>query len=72
VLELRRHCHREGEAMSEHYPKNTISAAVWCNKCGKETEHRIDDGRRGPCLVCMAKPVEARKPQAAVQSEMFR
>lgn len=36
--------------MPHHFQKNTMSASFWCNLCGKDTEHRIDDGRRGPCL----------------------
>jgi ribosomal protein L44E len=40
--------------MHEHYPKATIEVSVWCNRCGKFTMHRVDDGRRGPCLDCMA------------------
>jgi hypothetical protein len=39
----------EGD-MAEHYTRNTLTATAWCNKCGRHTEHRIDDGRRGPCL----------------------
>lgn len=41
--------------MTEHFTKNTISAEFWCNKCQKYTQHRIDDGRKGPCLVCIEK-----------------
>jgi hypothetical protein len=41
--------------MPEHYTKNTLEATVWCNRCGKDTQHRIDGGRRGPCLECMRK-----------------
>jgi ribosomal protein L44E len=41
--------------MPEHYPKNTIEATGWCNKCNALTQHRVDGGRRGPCLTCMAK-----------------
>lgn len=44
--------------MPEHFNKQTVEATVWCNPCGKPTPHRIDDGRRGPCLVCMARPLE--------------
>ena len=36
--------------MAEHYTKNTLTATAWCTKCNRATEHRIDDGRRGPCL----------------------
>lgn len=41
--------------MSEHYTKNTVEVSVYCAKCGKDTEHRVDGGRRGPCLVCLRK-----------------
>jgi hypothetical protein len=36
--------------MSEHYTRNTETATAWCARCNRNTEHRIDDGRRGPCL----------------------
>ena len=63
----------------EHYTRNTVSCTVWCNKCGKSTEHRVDDGRRGPCNVCIAKlnaehearvKAEAENPPAK-QGELF-
>lgn len=41
--------------MSEHFPRNTVSAAFWCGKCSSMTQHRIDAGRKGPCLDCIAK-----------------
>jgi len=41
--------------MPEHFTKSTVEASVWCASCGKPTSHRIDDGRRGPCLVCLDK-----------------
>lgn len=57
-----------------HYTKNTVSAKFWCNSCYKETEHRIDDGRRGPCM----NPEHGRQsrlidtsPPAAEQTSMF-
>lgn len=40
--------------MSEHYPRHTVSASAWCAKCQKQTQHRIDNKLKGPCLVCMA------------------
>jgi hypothetical protein len=36
--------------VSEHFPKSTLTATAWCLKCNRNTEHRIDDGRVGPCL----------------------
>lgn len=41
--------------MSEHYTRNTVSAACYCAKCGKQTQHRIDGVRKGPCLECIAR-----------------
>jgi signal recognition particle subunit SEC65 len=41
--------------MPEHYTKNTLECTVWCNPCGAMTQHRVDDGRRGPCLECIKK-----------------
>jgi hypothetical protein len=36
--------------MPEHYTKNTVEVSVWCNTCNRMTMHRVDDGRRGPCI----------------------
>jgi len=41
--------------MTQHFTRNTVSAAHWCGKCKKPTQHRIDDRRKGPCLECIAK-----------------
>ena len=41
--------------MPEHFTRNTLECTAWCNPCGGMTQHRVDDGRRGPCLACMAK-----------------
>lgn len=58
--------------MPHHFTKNTISASFWCNKCGKETEHRVDNGRRGPCIPCMeATPPGKRKQAKIEQASLF-
>jgi len=49
--------------MPEHFPRRTVSAEFYCGKCGKRTQHRIDDHRKGPCLECIAK-LEAQHTQA--------
>lgn len=53
--------------MAEHYTRNTLTATAWCTKCGRNTEHRIDNGRKGPCLEHVTpvrlKVAEAPKPQ---------
>ena len=41
--------------MTQHYTAATVSAAHYCKKCGKPTQHRIDDHRKGPCLECLAR-----------------
>lgn len=40
--------------MPEHFTRNTVSAALWCAKCRKQTQHRIDGVKKGPCLDCIA------------------
>ena len=49
--------------MSEHFTRNTVSAALWCAKCQRQTQHRIDGVRRGPCLDCIAR-LEAQHQEA--------
>lgn len=41
--------------MTQHFTRNTVSATFHCGKCGKPTSHRIDKGRKGPCLECIAR-----------------
>jgi hypothetical protein len=50
--------------MSEHFTRATVEASVWCPACRRDTIHRIDSGQRGPCLVCMAKPTQPKRPDA--------
>jgi ribosomal protein L44E len=55
--------------MSHHYTKNSVEASHWCNVCRKETMHRIDDGRLGPCQELHQKPqVEKPKPEQKQQT----
>lgn len=49
--------------MTQHFTRNTVSAAFFCGKCSKFTQHRIDSGRKGPCLDCMAR-FDAKKRDA--------
>lgn len=37
----------------QHYPKNVVETSAWCRRCGKETMHRVDAPKLGPCLACM-------------------
>lgn len=36
--------------MAEHYTRNTERVTAYCLKCRRFTEHRVDQGRKGPCL----------------------
>jgi hypothetical protein len=56
--------------MTEHFTRNTYSAEFYCSKCGKRTQHRIDSGRKGPCLDCI-KRLDALH-QAAANTESKR
>ena len=52
--------------MPEHYTKNTLECTAWCRRCQRMTQHRVDGGRRGPCIdpahpVSGAKKDEARR-----------
>jgi hypothetical protein len=61
--------------MSEHYPKATVQVSVWCNPCGKMTMHRVDAGRRGPCLQCLEKlgQKQGKPPKTKpVQMDLFK
>lgn len=51
--------------MAQHYTRNTVSAAEYCTKCQKQTQHRIDDRRKGPCMECMA-ALETKHETAAI------
>lgn len=64
--------------MGQHYTLLTVSVAAYCSKCQKQTQHRVEGRRRGPCLVCIAKleaqvaEDRAKKPQpAAEQVRLF-
>jgi hypothetical protein len=41
--------------MPEHYTKSTVAAQAFCPRCMRVTMHRVDFGRKGPCLVCIEK-----------------
>jgi hypothetical protein len=36
--------------MPEHYTRKTLECTAYCNVCKSPTQHRVDGGRRGPCL----------------------
>jgi hypothetical protein len=57
--------------MTEHFTRNTVSASFYCGKCGKVTQHRIDDCRKGPCLECIAR-LEKLHNESPPQKEIDR
>lgn len=60
--------------MTEHFTKLTVSAEFHCPKCDKRTQHRIDSGRKGPCLECMARydaAPKGEKVEVEVQKSLF-
>jgi hypothetical protein len=62
-----------GGTMPEHYTKNTLECTAWCARCQRDTQHRVDGGRRGPCLECqprgMSKDQEARQKRLQKQRQ---
>lgn len=56
--------------MAEHYTRNTESVSAWCNKCQKFTEHRVDSGRKGPCMEHSA-PVKPKKRDNPESGDLF-
>lgn len=57
--------------MTQHYTRGTVSVAAWCGKCKKDTQQRVDDRRRGPCLECLEKPIPATPPKPAPEPGLF-
>ena len=41
--------------MRNFFPKDTQEASIWCQKCHKDTLHRIIGGRPAYCFDCQAK-----------------
>ena len=55
--------------MAEHYLRGTVEASAWCSKCRRETMHRIDGVKKGPCKVCMAKLEAQPRPKPPAQQD---
>lgn len=51
--------------MAQHYTRNTVEVSAWCKKCRKDTMHRVDGVKLGPCLPCMNKPLTPTLPSIA-------
>ena len=59
------------EPMPHHFTKGTVEAAIWCNKCNRETPWRIVDGKRQYCLTCYNKPPEEKSPTIEATLPLF-
>ena len=38
--------------MTQHYQKNVVETAAWCNECRKSTPHRVLGGKLAFCIPC--------------------
>jgi hypothetical protein len=60
--------------MPEHYTLSTVEASAWCNKCGKNTPHRVAGRKLSYCIPCFDKLGETEPklaPATQRQSELF-
>jgi len=57
--------------MAQHFTRATVSAAFFCKRCNKETQHRIDGVRKGPCLECIARPIQKKEVAKYSQTNLF-
>lgn len=63
--------------MTQHFTRSTVSAALYCGACKKQTQHRIDGVRKGPCLECISRrdaehaELEIERRRAAKQGTLF-
>jgi hypothetical protein len=63
--------------MPEHFTRGTLECTAWCNKCRRNTQHRVDHpaaggkggGRRGPCLEHTAAPLSQKQLEAKKKRE---
>jgi ribosomal protein L44E len=53
--------------MTEHFPRSTVSVSLWCAKCCKYTQHRIDGVKKGPCEECVAELERRHKLNEAIR-----
>jgi len=64
--------------MKEHYSKSTVAVQAWCKKCNRSTMHRVDSGRKGPCIDCMERVAKEPRlfhpepPPREEQLELFK
>lgn len=59
----------------KHHTRNTVSVSKWCNRCTAYTDHRVDEGREGPCLKCIERSDRERRratKASAPKQEAFK
>jgi ribosomal protein L44E len=64
--------------MSQHYTLATVEVSAWCNRCRKNTPHRVAERRLQYCIPCWehgdadskAAKSEAKSP-VVEQSDLF-
>lgn len=60
--------------MTQHYQRNVVEASAWCQRCRKNTMHRIHGVKLGPCLVCLkalGDPKDTKTPEPPKQKDLF-
>lgn len=58
--------------MAQHFTRSTVSASAWCAKCQKQTQHRVDDRRIGPCLDCLERQNQEHERTTEAQFALCR
>lgn len=58
--------------MSQHYTRSTVSVLAWCNTCRRNTLHRVDDRRLGPCMESHREGPSQKQLQEAEKREEQR
>ena len=58
--------------MAQHFTRSTVSASAWCTKCQRNTQHRVDDRRIGPCLDCLDKQNQEHERTTEAQFTLCR
>jgi transcriptional regulator with XRE-family HTH domain len=41
-----------------HFTKDTVQASIWCNRCNKNTQWKILQGKRAYCIPCYERPAD--------------
>lgn len=64
--------------MVQHYTLNTVEVSEWCNRCRKNTPHRVADRRLQFCIPCWERgqaesqaAKDAPREPAAEQQKLF-